>query len=115
MSDRKDWAPNMLTLRLGSMLLANGGRMPDGMATALVPRSLSRPGQRVVEALQPLIDDDVAFHADGAWYAINSADLAAWIADGYEAREDAGLDTGAPRPGDIPEQRGRRRPTRAAA
>lgn len=83
-----------LTVRLACALISSGaGRLADSSACSIALETCGerRPGQRVREAMRPLLADDVVVHVDGVWYAPNVADLGAWLADALEAREDAGV------------------------
>lgn len=85
--------PSRLTLRLAAVLLSHGGEMT--LQTAMdVANDCStgyrKPSRRVSEALRPLRNDDVIVRIGDVFYAPNLADLAAWTADGFAYREDAG-------------------------
>lgn len=95
--------PSRLTLRLAALLMFNGGRVPDEemlQAAAAVSNGQRRSlPSALMKAMRPLIDLNVAVLADDdVWYAPSLPDLAAWVADGYEAREDDGKTDGVPVP-----------------
>ncbi len=91
------WAPSRLTMRLAAALLMDEGVMRASKARSRAEswrtgdRSRSRGAELAREAMQPLVDDGLVVLAGGDWVAADLGDLAAWIADGMEAREDAGV------------------------
>jgi hypothetical protein len=83
---------NFFTLRLAAAVIAGNGVLTLDAACAIAADARGRrPVMRVREALRPLIELDVLVRVDDSWYASNMADLAAWLADAVEAREDAGM------------------------
>ncbi len=61
------------------------------LASAEAVRAGGRHPQRMVaEAMRPLAHAGVALRHEDTWFAPNLADLAAWVADGAEYREDSG-------------------------
>ncbi len=89
----KRQAPQWLTVRAGAMLLAMGGRAPHAVMAAMAEQHVngSRSATRRMQlAMKPLRDAGVAVRHEDTWYAPNLADLAAWVADAFEYREDLG-------------------------
>lgn len=102
-------APARLTLRLAALVLSNGGGLPHEIVLAYaehVRTGAKKPAKMVSDAMRPLVRDGVIVRHEGDWCAPNLADLAAWIADGYEYREQAGHLDSPSVPAAIPAPRG---------
>lgn len=100
-------APSRITLRLGALLLAHWGELPQARAVefAETVRSGGRSATRMVaDGMRPLVHDGVAVRRGDTWYAPSLADLGAWIADGFEYREDADMAENPVLPPAIPQQ-----------
>lgn len=87
--------PRQATLRLAGVLLQSAGLIADAelraFALTLTHGKPSRsPGDFLAKIVRPLLDDEVVVRRGDTWYAPSMADLAAWVADGWEAREAAG-------------------------
>lgn len=100
--DRTTTAPTRLTLRLAAALLMEEGVLSFRAAKRRASSVLTgnRDAALVVnQSFRPLVDDKVVERIGDYWYAHNLGDLAAWIADGAEAREAAGIQINPPIPG----------------
>lgn len=89
--------PSALTLRIGVQILAGNGVARHTALMTLAKEynptkawSVEALGAHLSAATRPLRDAGVLVHRGERWYAPNVTDLAAWIADGYAEREDAG-------------------------
>lgn len=101
-------APGRLTLKLAAALLFHGGRFPhaDAVAVAEAVRTGNRSLHRMVaDAMRPLMADGVVVRRDDTWYAPSLADLGAWLADGLDYRDRAGLADDPAVPPAIPQPR----------
>jgi hypothetical protein len=107
----KDDPPGKLTLRVAAYVLACDGKVmhadllaflrplvpnPDGMRRG----KESRLARWTRQATVPLRKDGAIVRIGDCWYAPRLADLAAWLADGHEHREDAGMAYDPELPGD---------------
>jgi hypothetical protein len=105
-----------VTLEAGALLLAHGGLLPnDDLARFLlrnkeVAEGEEKPMSQAGKIMRPLRLAGLTARIGGMWHAPSLADLAAWIADGYEERDDAGCGNDPPAPKQPkPRNRGRAR------
>ncbi len=94
---KNSWAsrqvPQWLTVRAGALLLSLGGRAPHDLMVEIAAQYCAgtrSPTQRMQVAMKPLRDAGVAVRHEDTWYAPSLADLAAWVADAFEYREELG-------------------------
>jgi hypothetical protein len=86
-------APTRLTLRLGVLLMAAGGVLHQDLAVQVAEEQGTgsrTPARRLQEAMRPMRTDGVVLRVGDTWYAPDLPDLAAWVADAYAYRWDAG-------------------------
>jgi hypothetical protein len=89
--------PPRLTLSLAALLLSHDGVLRGSQAATYARKvreesnTRRMPREMVTDAMRPLVRDNVVVRVGEDWYAPDLADLAAWIADGFDARDDAGV------------------------
>jgi hypothetical protein len=95
MNGRPEHPPQLLTLRVGVAVLAGHGKATRAellqVAEGFTAGAKRPTVARLADALRPLVADGVLRRdTDGNVHAPSIVDLAAWVADGYGYREDAG-------------------------
>lgn len=118
--ERPGWLTPPMSTRFAGLLIAYDGRVPHSALRALAvhhgytgsARRADRAGSRgsviaavVQHAMAPLRRLNVADRHGDEWQVTNLADLAAWLADEMEERDDLGLRPGENPSGQTPQPR----------